>query len=60
MIKKPMHAALRQALEKLYGYTSDEKGVRHALLDEATVDEADARFMMVACSAFVTYLICRA
>ena len=55
--KKPMHSAFRQALEKLYGYTSDEKGVRHALLDEAAVDEADARFMIVACNAFVTYLI---
>jgi AbiJ N-terminal domain 4 len=53
---RPMHAAFKAALLKLYGYTSDEKGIRHALLDETTVEEADARFMLVACSAFVNYL----
>jgi hypothetical protein len=58
--RKPMHEAFKQALLKLYGYTSDAEGVRHALLDETGVDEADARFMIVACSAFVTYLIARA
>jgi len=56
---KPMHEAFRQALLKLYGYTSDEKGIRHALLEETNVDEADARFMLIACSAFVTYLVSR-
>jgi hypothetical protein len=57
---KPMHEAFKQVLQKLYGYTSDAKGVRHALLDETAIDEVDARFMIVACSAFVTYLISRA
>ena len=42
-LKKPMHEAFKQALLKLYGYTSDAEGVRHALLDETVVDEADAR-----------------
>ena len=54
----PMHPALRGGLVKLYGYTSDEKGIRHALVDEAvaiTVD--DARFMLVTCSAFANYLV---
>jgi AbiJ N-terminal domain 4 len=53
-----LHPALRAGLVKLYGYTSDEKGVRHALVDEAadvTVD--DARFMVVICSAFANYLV---
>jgi hypothetical protein len=53
-----LHPALRAGLIKLYGYTSDEKGVRHALVDEAadvTVD--DARFMVVICSAFANYLV---
>jgi len=52
------HPALRAGLEKLYAYTSDEKGIRHALVDETsnvTVD--DARFMIVACSAFANYLV---
>ena len=29
------HRALQEAFSKLYGYTSDENGIRHALLDEA-------------------------
>jgi hypothetical protein len=35
----------------LYGYTSDQKGIRHPLLDDGTadVDEADAMFMIGAC-----------
>jgi AbiJ N-terminal domain 4 len=53
-----LHPALRQGLIKLYGYTSDEKGVRHALVDEAAnVTVSDARFMLVACSAFTNYLV---
>ncbi len=53
-----MHPAFKDAITKLYGWTSDEKGIRHALLDEtAAVDEADAHFMLVACAAFVNYLV---
>jgi hypothetical protein len=46
----------------LYAYTSDEKGIRHALLDDSTakVDEADAMFMLGACAAFVSYLLNKA
>lgn len=56
---KPLHPALEGALNKLYGYTSDEKGIRHPLLDsdQAKVDEADAIFMIGACASFVSYLI---
>jgi hypothetical protein len=53
----PVHGALRSAFTSLYGYTSDADGIRHALTEEATVDAADAKFMLVACSAFVVYLI---
>lgn len=52
----PIHTALRQGLEKLYAYTSDAEGIRHALMEESTLTVADARFMLVACSAFVNYL----
>ena len=57
-----LHGALKSAFEKLYGYSSDEKGVRHALVfdDEARVDEADALFMLGACASFVCYLLARA
>jgi hypothetical protein len=54
-----LHPALKEALSKLYGYTSDEQGIRHAMLEGSNVDEADARFMLVICSAFANYLIQR-
>ncbi|MGJ4804117.1 AbiJ-NTD4 domain-containing protein [Luteimonas sp. SDU82] len=52
----PMHPALNRSLSSLYGYTSDSGGIRHALLDESNLDFIDAKFMLVACSAFVNYL----
>lgn len=55
--KSPLHTALKDALIKLYGYTSDEKGVRHALIDESQVRAEDAQFMLSACAAFVSYLL---
>jgi len=57
-----IHGGMRAAFNSLYGYTSDEKGIRHSLLfkDKADVDETDALFMVSACSAFVTYLVSRA
>ena len=55
-----MHAAFRDALSKLYGYTSDAQGIRHAILDESDVTYSDALFMLVACSAFVNYIVGKA
>ena len=54
-----IHPAFKQGLEKLYDYTSDEKGVRHSLVDrsKSEVDEATALFMRSACAAFVGYII---
>jgi hypothetical protein len=52
-----LHGALKAALSSLYGYTSDAEGIRHALLEEPTLDLEDAKFMLVACSAFVNYLV---
>ena len=53
------HPALETAFKKLYGYTSDENGIRHALVDEQgpDVDLDDAIFMFAACAAFVAYLV---
>lgn len=49
--------ALKEAFNKLYGYTSDEGGIRHALTDDSIeVTYAEARFMLIACSAFINYL----
>jgi len=51
-----IHPALRSAFEKLYGYTSDEDGIRHALIDEDELAFEDAHFMLVVCSAFLNYI----
>ena len=49
------HKAFKDALNKLYGYTSDEEGIRHCLLNEGTasVDLDDAMFMFSACTIFL-------
>lgn len=56
----PLHGALRSAFVKLYGYTSDESGIRHAILDEPNVGFDEAKYMVVACSAFVNFLASKA
>jgi hypothetical protein len=57
-----IHNKLKHGFTNLYGYTSDERGIRHPLLDDGTanVDETDALFMIGACAAFVSYLIGKA
>lgn len=55
-----LHPALKSAFDKLYGYTSAAEGIRHALLDETSLQFDDAKFMLVSCSAFVNYLISKA
>lgn len=55
--KYDLHPALKSAFKKLYGYTSDSNGIRHALLDEDELKYEDALYMLVTCSAFTNYLI---
>ncbi|MGY4437047.1 hypothetical protein ACVWWO_009524 [Bradyrhizobium sp. F1.13.1] len=57
-----IHGALKKGFVSIYGFSSDEQGIRHPLLDKAAsdVDEADAIFMIGACAAFVSYLINKA
>ena len=52
------HVALKAAFKKLYGYTSDEQGIRHSLLDQdsAAVGLDEAMFMFGACASFAAYL----
>lgn len=54
---KKLHPALKNAFSSLYGYTNDAQGIRHALIEEPSLTKADARFMLVCCSAFVNYTI---
>ena len=58
--KTNIHGALQSGFIKLYGYTSDEEGIRHAILDEPNVGFDEAKYMVVSCSAFVNYLIAKA
>jgi hypothetical protein len=52
-----VHPAVEKAWSSLYGYTSDAQGIRHAMSDDALVSFAQAKYMLVSCSAFATYLI---
>lgn len=51
-----LHGALKDGFLKLYGYTSDGDGIRHAMLEESNLTQADAVYFLVSCSAFVNYL----
>ncbi len=53
------HEALAKGFAALYGYSSNEQGIRHALLDrsEANVGLDEAMFMYGACASFSAYLV---
>lgn len=53
----PIHGALEQGFIKLYGYTSDGDGIRHAMMEEDNLDQEDALYMLISCSSFVSYLM---
>ena len=53
-----IHPAFKKATKELYGWTSDEGGIRHAENGkELKIDEKEARYMLVQCSALVNYII---
>lgn len=51
-----LHPALGRSFSSLYGYTSDEGGIRHALMEAEVVSFADAKFFLVVCSAFINFV----
>ena len=51
-----LHAALKDGFSKLYGYTSDASGIRHAMLDAPNLTQADAKYFLLSCTSFVNYL----
>lgn len=51
-----IHGAMKNGFQSLYGYTSDESGIRHGGTEDKEVTEEDAKFMLITCSAFVNYL----
>lgn len=52
-----IHPALLGGFEKIYAYTSDAGGIRHAIFDTDKTTFTDAKFMLVSCSAFINYVI---
>ena len=54
--KHKLHPALKEGFSKLYGYTSNEGGIRHGMLDEPSLGIADARFFLLSCTSFINYL----
>ena len=56
-----LHPAFKMGVERLYGYTNDEDGIRHAQLGhDVSVAMEDAVFMFGACAAFSAYLVDKA
>jgi len=51
-----LHPALKRGFSSLYGYTSNEGGIRHAMLDEPDLDSADAKYFLLSCTSFTNYL----
>lgn len=54
----PMHPALKEGLNRIYGYTNDANGIRHPIVSEdgPQAGEDEALFMFGACASFITYL----
>ena len=52
-----IHSALECAFCSLYGYTSDENGIRHGGIDFKNAPAEDAKYMLISCSAFINYLL---
>lgn len=52
-----IHPALKEAWLKMYGWTSDANGIRHAGIEAADANQALAKYALVSCSAFISYLL---
>ncbi|KQX21781.1 MULTISPECIES: hypothetical protein [Ensifer] len=57
--RRPMNGAFKIAINRLYDYTSQEPGIRHAKQEHATADveEREAIFMLGVCASFVSYVL---
>ena len=55
--KAPLHPAFEKGLLELYGFTSDEHGIRHSLLEKSHLHYSDAKFMLVLASGFCSFLL---
>lgn len=55
--KQKINKVLKEGFEKLYAYTNDTNGIRHALMEDENLELEDAKFFLISCSAFTNYLI---
>lgn len=51
-----LHPALTEGWKSIYGWTCDDAGIRHGGARVANPSLSLARWMLVSCSAFITYL----
>lgn len=51
-----IHKSLLESFTKLYGYTSDEGGIRHAMLEDPNITAADAKFFLMSCTSFINFM----
>jgi len=54
--KGHLHPALKKGFASLYGYASDEGGIRHAMMEEPNLGPDDAKFFLLSCTSFINYL----
>lgn len=55
--KMKLHPSLEMGIVKIYAWTSDEGGIRHAGKNTGTEpSETEARYILVTCAALVNYL----
>ena len=52
-----LHPSLIKGWQAMYGYASDADGIRHSASDRPKVDQAEARYWLVTCSAFVSLML---
>ncbi|MEO0266927.1 MAG: hypothetical protein ABIN23_04470 [candidate division WOR-3 bacterium] len=53
-----IHKALKEAIKKLYGWASDEGGIRHGEKPiSSQIKQEDACFALVICSSIINYII---
>lgn len=56
--ERKLHPALVEGWKKIYGFASDEGGLRHgATTDHVNLDFALAKYLVVSCAAFVNYFV---
>ena len=59
--KFSLHGALAEGFIKLYGFSSDEDGVRHSSIQGTeSIDEETAFYFLGSCSSFITFLMHKA